>query len=201
MPKISSETRELRRAQILEAAWRCFYRNGVQATTMEEIIAEAGMSASAMYRYFANKEDIIVTAIRTSLGGLSLLLAPTFADTAAMSPAIFVGKVAGAIEAFSARQGYNLASIAIHGWSEAQRNEAVRTLIRDFYLQFREMLAGRVRRWQACGELPPDADAESVANTLLSVVLGFVVQAAVMRDASPRAHVEGLAALSRGASR
>lgn len=59
MPKISDTHREMRRAQILDAAWRCFYRNGVQATTMEEIIREANMSASAMYRYFSGKEDII----------------------------------------------------------------------------------------------------------------------------------------------
>ena len=196
MPKISDETRALRRAQILEAAWRCFYRNGVQATTMEEIIEEAGMSASAMYRYFANKEDIIVNAIRTSLGGLKALLTPIFAEATETSPAAFVGKVTGTIDAFTARQGYNLSSIAIHGWSEAQRNEAIRSIIRDFYLEFRAMLAGQVRRWQACGHLPAAADVRSVADTLLSVMLGYVVQAAVMRDASPRAHVEGLDALA-----
>lgn len=195
MPKISDEHRALRRAQILEAAWRCFYRKGVQATTMEEIIREAGLSASAMYRYFANKEDIILTAIATSLLGLKALLAPVFADHADVAPASFVGKVAAAIDAFTARKGYNLASLAIHGWSEAQRSETIRAVIRDFYLEFRAMLAARVRRWQACGVLPAQADAESVATTLMSVILGYVVQAAVMRDVDPTSHVAGLAAL------
>ena len=63
MPKISPEHRQMRQQQILEAAWRCFHRAGVQATTMQDIIAESGLSASAMYRYFADKEGIILAAI------------------------------------------------------------------------------------------------------------------------------------------
>lgn len=197
MPKISDETRALRRAQILEAAWRCFYRQGVQATTMEEIIEEAGMSASAMYRYFANKDDIIVTAIGVSLSGLRTLLEPVFADAAPASPSAFVARVAAAIDAFSARKGYNLCSIAVHGWSEAQRNEAVRDRLRAHYLEFRTMLAARVKAWQAAGALPPRADAARVANALLSTILGYVVQAAVMRDVDPKALAAGLDALEQ----
>lgn len=197
MPKISDETRALRRAQILEAAWRCFYRQGVQGTTMEEIIAEADMSASAMYRYFANKDDIIATAIATSLSGLKSLLEPVFADPCLDAPSAFVARVAATIDAFTARKGYNLSTMAVHGWSESQRTPEVRGRLRDHYLGFREMLAARAASWRSAGGLPPGADPDAVGNALLSLILGYVVQAAVMRDVNPAALATGLEAIER----
>lgn len=74
MPKISEQQREDRRVQILNAAWICFYRNGVQSTTMEEIVREADLSAGAVYRYFAGKDAIILAAIGASLDELSAAL-------------------------------------------------------------------------------------------------------------------------------
>ena len=45
MPKISDERRAARRKQILEAAWACFQKQGLHATTMDNIIRGAGLSA------------------------------------------------------------------------------------------------------------------------------------------------------------
>lgn len=194
MPKISDAQREMRRAQILDAAWRCFYREGLQATTMEQIIREADMSASAMYRYFGGKDDIIVCAITSSLTAIDKLLGPILAQE--LSPTALVERVATAIEAFSQRRGFNLASVGMHGWSEAQRNEKVRLLIRDFYLGFRGQLEARVKRWQKAGQLTQAADATEVAKVLQSVILGYVVQVAIMRDVDPAEHARGLAAIS-----
>jgi AcrR family transcriptional regulator len=193
MPKISEAHREMRRAQILDAAWRCFYREGVQATTMEQIIREADMSASAMYRYFSGKDDIIFSAITSSLTAVGKLLEPIVAQE--LSPTALVECVTADIEAFSERQGFNLASIAMHGWSEAQRDDKVRLLIRDFYLRFRQQLAARVDRWKKAGALSAHADTAEVAKALQSIILGYVVQMAIMRDVEPMLHAQGLAAL------
>ena len=195
MPKISDEHRAARQAQILEAAWRCFYREGVQATTMEQIIAESGLSASAMYRYFAGKDDIIVAAIGSSLGGLARLLEPILEAPGPTDLPLLIRQVTGAIEAFAARPGYMLTAIALHGWSEAQRNDRLRGLMRDFYAAFRERLADRVRRAQTQGKVAADAAPDDVAQLLLSVITGFVVQSAIVHDADPAAHARGLEAI------
>ena len=113
MPKISEHTREQRRAQILDAAWRCFQRDGVQGTRMEQIIAESGMAASAMYRYFRNKDDIILAAIASSLQGLSQLLEPLVEGRDEDDPGAFVHAVNRTIRGFSRRSGYDLLSIAL----------------------------------------------------------------------------------------
>jgi AcrR family transcriptional regulator len=195
MPKISDEQRAARQAQILDAAWRCFYREGVQATTMEEIIAESGLSASAMYRYFAGKDDIIVAAISSSLGRLAQLLEPILDAPEPCSVDALLLRVTTTIDAFSTRPGYKLTTIALHGWSEAQRNERLRSLMRDFYTAIRDRLADRVRRWQAEGEVATSAAPQDVAQLLMSLILGFVVQSAILHDASPAAHGRGLEAL------
>ncbi len=48
-----------RRRQILDAAMTCFRRRGFHQTSMQEICAEADLSAGALYRYFPSKSEII----------------------------------------------------------------------------------------------------------------------------------------------
>lgn len=192
MPKISEQRRAERQAQILEAAWRCFYREGVQATTMEHIIEESGLSASAMYRYFAGKEDIIVAAITTSLEGLAALLEGTLRSAENLDPATALQRLTAEIETFSDRPSYQLTTIAVHGWSEALRNDRLRVLLGGYYRAFRGRLTELVRAWQARGQVQAETQAEDIAQLLLSVLLGFVAQTAILGDASPRAHARGL---------
>lgn len=195
MPKISDAHREQRRLQILEAAWRCFQREGVQATRIEHILAESGLGASALYRYFKNKDDIILAAITHSMQGLLALLEPMTEQADVMMPAQFTVEVANTIRRFSARSGYNLMSIAMHGWSEAQRNEAVRTLLAGYYGRFRSRLDMMAARWQQRGLLRSDVASADVAQMLLSLVLGDVVQATIVGISDPQASARGLSAL------
>lgn len=51
--------RQRREAEILAAAAACFARRGAHAASMNEICAEARLSAGALYRYFPSKEAII----------------------------------------------------------------------------------------------------------------------------------------------
>ncbi len=66
MPKLSQSEMDARRREIIAAAGRCFARKGIQATTMREIFAEAGMSAGAVYNYFKTKDDLIAAGIKDS---------------------------------------------------------------------------------------------------------------------------------------
>lgn len=66
MPRLSQQEMDTRRREIIAAAGRCFARKGIQATTMREIFAEAGMSAGAVYNYFKTKDELIAAGIRDS---------------------------------------------------------------------------------------------------------------------------------------
>ena len=47
------------RTRILDAAQRCFVRAGFHRATVQDVAAEAGMSAGNIYRYFTSKNEII----------------------------------------------------------------------------------------------------------------------------------------------
>jgi AcrR family transcriptional regulator len=48
-----------RRAEILDAAERCFARSGFHRASMQDICGEAAMSPGNLYRYFPSKEALI----------------------------------------------------------------------------------------------------------------------------------------------
>lgn len=198
MPKISDEKRAARRAQILAAAWTCFQKEGLHATTMDHIIRASGLSAGAVYSYFPSKEELILAAVTTSLSGLTTLLGPLLRAEPALAPVELVQQITATIDRFTARDGYDLKRIALLGWSEAQRNEQLRATMQSFYVDFRHELAVSVRRWR--GEPPNDtpgsAEAE-LAATVLSLVLGYVVQAAIIGDVGPDIIRRGLGRLAR----
>ncbi|MBS0577251.1 MAG: TetR/AcrR family transcriptional regulator [Proteobacteria bacterium] len=194
MPKITEAHRALRRAQILDAAWRCFQREGVQATRMEHIIAESGLAASALYRYFRNKDDVILAAIETSMVGLSALLKPLVEDQDEGGVPAFLERAAASITAYSRRSGFDLMSIGIHGWSEAQRSPTVKALLARFYVAFRGRLAAKALRWREAGLLSPAAQPEDVSQMLMSLLLGTVAQAKLVDATDARAVARGVSA-------
>ncbi|MCI8423158.1 MAG: TetR/AcrR family transcriptional regulator [Lawsonibacter sp.] len=49
------------RGKIIEAAWRLFYRQGYDDTTVEEIIEESGTSRGSFYHYFEGKDALLTT--------------------------------------------------------------------------------------------------------------------------------------------
>jgi AcrR family transcriptional regulator len=58
------ESKTERGQQILDAASKCFARNGFHGTSMNELAREAGMSVGHIYHYFEGKEAIIAAIVR-----------------------------------------------------------------------------------------------------------------------------------------
>lgn len=195
MPKISDARRAERRSQILEAAWIAFQRQGLHATTMDDIIRASGLSAGAVYSYFPSKDVLILAAVTTSLAGLGALLRPIVTEVPPPPPDEMASRICAALTGFTERDGYDLKRIALLGWSEAQRNEQLRVTMRGVYGGFRDLLAGAAAHWRAAGLVDPSATPEEIARALLALVLGFVVQSAIMADIEPDALARGMAAI------
>lgn len=201
MPKISDERRAERRAQIVQAAWTCFHREGPQATTMDDIIAASGLSAGAVYGYFRSKDDLVVAALGAALSGLREAVAPLFDSDPVAPPDEFVRQAMALLVSYSARDGCDLRRIAVFGWGEAQRNARMLDAMRGFYLGFREQLAGAAGAWRRDGLVADDASADDLAKLLLSLVLGFVIQSVILGDVAPEAAASGLRSLRGGRTR
>ena len=47
------------RGKIVSAAWKLFYEQGYEDTTVEDIIFESATSKGTFYHYFKSKEDLL----------------------------------------------------------------------------------------------------------------------------------------------
>src|ERR1700744_4676074 len=51
------------RERILAAAERCIDRHGIRKTTMDDVANEVGLSRPSVYRYFADRDDLLIELI------------------------------------------------------------------------------------------------------------------------------------------
>ncbi|MFJ9126159.1 TetR family transcriptional regulator [Streptomyces sp. NPDC102340] len=57
---LRERTRRAVQAEIVAAAMRLFLERGFEATSMDQIATEVGMSRRSLFRYFGTKEDIVL---------------------------------------------------------------------------------------------------------------------------------------------
>lgn len=50
---------QIRKREIREAAKKCFFAKGFQSTTMEDVIAEVGMSRGGVYHHYASTNEML----------------------------------------------------------------------------------------------------------------------------------------------
>ncbi|MEU7812213.1 TetR/AcrR family transcriptional regulator [Pseudonocardia sp. NPDC049154] len=65
-----------RRAEVVHAAARAFHRHGFAGTSMKEVAASLGITASALYRHSAGKMDLLDAALETGLADVEAALGP-----------------------------------------------------------------------------------------------------------------------------
>ncbi|MFG2371191.1 TetR/AcrR family transcriptional regulator [Streptomyces sp. NPDC048504] len=192
MPKVSEAYKENRRTQILDAAQRCFVRDGFHRTSMQDILTEAGLSAGAVYRYFPSKDDIIVAIATRNLDHIVAVLR----DAADNGDSRGLG--ATMADLLTAAQGeqdeHQLATVALMVWSEALRNPALADRLAATDTELRGVLARLVAEQQKRGTLPADVPAETLSGVFVAILPGFLLQLAL---SGPRA-VDGLPSAVKG---
>lgn len=176
MPKVSQQYRDARRDQILDAARRCFLRDGFHATSMQDLFAEASLSSGAFYRYFASKDDVIIAIAEDNMRGVL----ETIRDADVWQPGRPAGAaLAGALEIVRTKDAENsLGKIAVLVWAEALRSAAIAARFEAMLTQMRAGFAEVVR------EGPDDAAADAMAAALVSVLAGYILQLALLGPGS-----------------
>ncbi|MBB5790652.1 TetR/AcrR family transcriptional regulator [Jiangella mangrovi] len=196
MPRVSEAHLAARRQQILEAAWRCFARQGFHATSMQDVFAESGLSAGAVYRYFPSKADLV----RTTAEGIAGIADDVFLEMLATDPvpppAAALRRTLVHLTEVTSGDEIDRTKIALHVWAEAVRD----TEIRGIVTTIADRLVGRWRqlaeRWLEAGHLPPGADPDHVARTMYGVMVGLVIQRHLF-GVTTDDYVDGFTALSR----
>lgn len=169
MPKVSPQYRDERRAHILAAARRCFVRNGFHETSMQDLVREAGLSSGAVYRYFDSKDAMIAAIAEENLGEVVTIVRES------VQHGLGVGaSLATALEYVSTRHTEDgFAVIALLVWSEAMRNTALATRLRESF----DAAADALARIAGAGSVTsPKLAPDVLANMLLCVLPGYLLQ-------------------------
>jgi TetR/AcrR family transcriptional regulator, transcriptional repressor of aconitase len=197
MPRITEERREARREQVLEAARACLQEHGLEAVSMEMIIARSGLSTGAVYGYFKGKDEIINAVVTEGTAELGGQLVPVLKNPEPPPLPELIEQVLRAIVDFGQpERGIDRLLVSLHGWSHSQSDPELKAATRAAYRRLRELFADTVRRWQEAGTFDSGADPDGVAELLTSICLGFVAQRALAGDADARAHVGALTVLT-----
>ncbi|MFF9148017.1 TetR/AcrR family transcriptional regulator [Streptomyces sp. NPDC014861] len=197
MARVSQEHLDARRRQILDGAARCFARNGFHATSMQDVLAEAGLSAGAVYRYFRSKDELIAAIaeetfvrIRGAFAEATEAGPPPTPDVliARVLTIVLEGRIAGGERRAFAR-------LIIQVWAETLRDEALAKALAQGFDGMREIWAGLVDAYRANGLVPADVSSEHMARTLIATVQGFIAQQALFGDVEIDNLGEGLRGL------
>jgi AcrR family transcriptional regulator len=201
VPRITEERKEARREQILDAARACILEHGLEAVSMEMIIARSGLSTGAVYRYFKGKDDIIGAAVMEATQEIGEAAGPILAGSDSGSPAQLIEKLLSAWTRYStsgvgAATDIDRMPVAVHGWSYVQTDPNLRGFVQAGLEEFKAHCVPVIERWQQQGVVSPDVEPQAVAQLILSISLGFVAQRALTGVADVSAHAQALAALA-----
>jgi AcrR family transcriptional regulator len=200
MPKISAAARLNRRNHVLVSAWKCFSREGFHATSMDDVIAETGMSSSSVYRYFRSKEELIDAAAEETLSQTYSAISELISDDAVPGPAETLESLMAALR--GRQQGdYDLTKISMAAWAEGLRRPAVHDFAYDFYAKMNDLFTALTRRWISAGMLPKGTDTDALANFLVTLMPGMLVMSHLYELPDSETLATGIADFGKAASK
>lgn len=180
-----------RRTRILDAAERCFVRQGFHLTTMQDIAAEASMSAGNLYRYFASKEALVEGLCERDRRDLVRDF-EAFEGTDDVM-AVFAELGRRHIE----EEPREKAVLGLQIWAEATRSPAVAGFVSAFNRDLVERLVGLVEAAREAGRIAPAMPSREVATLILTLADGLFLRRAVVPDFDAASELPPVLALVR----
>ena len=166
MPKVVDV--DERREALTGAAARVIARSGIDAATLRDVAAEAGLTTGALTHYFADKRELMLCTFLASLAGRR-------AQRATREPhdpyQALVATLEGALPVDDDRRRHWMVTIAF--CSQAAGDVELAAAQRDAYREFRGNVASLVRR----SGLASGVAAARTAEHLIAVADGIAVQA------------------------
>jgi TetR/AcrR family transcriptional repressor of uid operon len=165
---------EERRRQILEAAGRCFARDGFRGASISDICSEAKISPGHLYHYFASKEAIVSAITDARLTHAAARLGHVMQS---FDP---IGALVAEVESMKAKHSHASHVLVFDMLAEAGHNPAIADILRDHDRALRSLLAAFLGKAQESGQVDRSLDVDLAAAVLLGVIDG--AKAMMIRD-------------------
>jgi len=176
MARFTHAQKESRRQQILDAALRCFSRDGFHNTTTTDIVRESGVSQGTLYLYFATKDDVIVALADDRHQGEALLNALVQGEPDPVEGLSLLFELHG--RSLTDPHRLDGRRVGIQGWAEALRNPTIRESVTATTAAVRREIVRLIERGQRGGQFRPEVDPEAVARILIATFQGLTLQVA-----------------------
>jgi AcrR family transcriptional regulator len=156
---------------------------------MQDIFAEAGLSAGAVYSHFSGRDEIVAAIADEVIAEFTSTLDAAVADQDPPSLDAVLE------DFFDTLQRADIAKIAVAVWAEAVRNPLLGRRLATRYRRMRRDLTRLVRIEQQRGTVDPQTSATRVALLLTALGPAFLHQRAFDTAATAATFTEGLRGL------
>jgi AcrR family transcriptional regulator len=169
---------EERRRQIMEAALACFVRKGYHKTTMDDIVAECGLSKGTLYWYFENKDDLFVSLIKSYFFDVR-----QGTDAVLQQYPTASGKLRGLAQAFVEffKVGGEYFSVLFEFWLQSALRDELNQFMSTALSQYRRIVAGVIAEGIQSGEFKA-VNADQVALAAMAAFDGLSFYAMLIPD-------------------
>lgn len=174
---------EATRRAVLDAAIARFARDGYRATSVADIARDVGISGSAPFAYFPNKEALFVAAVDEDAAAV---ITEGFAGTTDADQAIDRWRQQVMTHLLAALEHHPLAGRVLAG----REPDFTARLLRVPALEHvRALSSERIRQGQLAGAIRADIDAVGMASGIVAIVLTLLM--AVVQTDSEVARILG----------
>ncbi|MBX3385713.1 MAG: TetR/AcrR family transcriptional regulator [Phycisphaeraceae bacterium] len=172
--------------RILHAARRLFHEQGFHATGMSTILREADVNSGTLYHFFPGKSALLVGVLQLYTALLRpIIIDPVEARSADPVERIFIllENYRDGMAAQDFRMGCPIGNLALEVADDDP--QAREWIARNF-----DGWTAAVREWleQARPRFKPDADLDGLANFILTVMEGGLMQARALKSRAPIDH-------------
>ena len=174
MPIVTKEHKERKRQQILKAAYRCFSNQGYHNTSMRNILAEAKLSAGAVYNYYSSKEEILQELVKLGQNSTRELLSEIFNDPAISNP--LQQLLTYHFERIGKRDGLKGIRTDISVWAAGITDKKLMNLINQSFNETTQLFTNYISQAQTEGKLKKEMDPGGIAMMLISLIEGLTIQ-------------------------
>lgn len=188
MPKINEEKKQQKRAEIIDAAMKCFAEKGFNKTTMDDIVKTAGISKGGIYLYFKSKDEVFQAIADNVLIKRKSILSE-FSEKLSCSEKLkkYLWTI---VQHYNKAESKKKIRVSFEFWVENRDKKTIGKISKKKYLNKRftsssEDIYSIFREGIATGEFREDLNIDTVIYLIFSTIDGLAFYSGILDHANP----------------
>lgn len=166
-----ARVREFDPDEAIQSAMQVFWRNGYGDTTMEDIVAETGVSRYGLYGTFGNKKDLLVAAMRQYEKCMAETVWTGLREPDAGRSEII--EHWEALKTYSQQENFCNGCLIVNVAAEvAPHDPDIAAEVQKIDKEHAALFARAIRNGQQAGDIPGNVDPEGAAQMLVALSRG-----------------------------